>query len=199
MPRLALIGYALFAVLAFGWRSVRQWRRTGSTGFRGFSGRPFSAEWWGGGLFALALVAAPLAAALDLQGALARVAALDRPSVRAIGCFAFVAGVAGTLWAQVAMGDSWRVGVDPAERTALVTEGPYRSVRNPIYTFMVIAAAGLACLTPNALALAAVAVLAFAVRLHVTRVEEPYLERVHGEAYRSYRAGTGRFVPGIGR
>ena len=30
-------------------------------------------------------------------------------------------------------------------------------------------------------------------------VEEPYLLRMHGAAYRGYAEGTGRFVPGIGR
>jgi protein-S-isoprenylcysteine O-methyltransferase Ste14 len=33
----------------------------------------------------------------------------------------------------------------------------------------------------------------------VRLVEEPYLERVHGEAYRAYAERTGRFVPRIGR
>jgi protein-S-isoprenylcysteine O-methyltransferase Ste14 len=33
----------------------------------------------------------------------------------------------------------------------------------------------------------------------VRQVEEPYLVRTHGEAYRSWAAGVGRFLPGIGR
>ncbi|MEW6267976.1 MAG: isoprenylcysteine carboxylmethyltransferase family protein [Thermodesulfobacteriota bacterium] len=86
-----------------------------------------------------------------------------------------------------------------SRRTALVTRGPYRHVRNPIFAFMVLAVAGLALLTPNALALAAVAALVVAIELQVKAVEEPYLERAHGEAYRAYRARTGRFVPGVGR
>ena len=30
-------------------------------------------------------------------------------------------------------------------------------------------------------------------------VEEPYLRRAHGEAYRAYAARVGRFLPRIGR
>lgn len=199
MPGVALFGFLSFGALAFGWRSWVQWRRTGSTGFRGVSGRPGSAEWLGGVLFVVAVVAAPLAAVLDLAGVLAPLAALDGPAAHALGLGLFAIGLGGTLWAQVTMGDSWRIGVDQGERTSLVTRGPYRVVRNPIFTFMVAAVLGLALLTPNAVALVAVAALVAAVEIQVKLVEEPYLERVHGDAYRRYRARTWRFVPGIGR
>jgi len=72
-------------------------------------------------------------------------------------------------------------------------------VRNPIFTFLVTALAALALLVPNALAIAALATLVAATEIQVRAVEEPYLERTHGDAYRRYRARTGRFVPGVGR
>ncbi|GFG50968.1 hypothetical protein MAGR_24090 [Mycolicibacterium agri] len=46
MPIVALALFATFAVLGFGWRSWLQYRRTGSTGFRGISGRVGSVEWF---------------------------------------------------------------------------------------------------------------------------------------------------------
>jgi protein-S-isoprenylcysteine O-methyltransferase Ste14 len=64
---------------------------------------------------------------------------------------------------------------------------------------MTVAALGLALALPNAVALVAVAALVAALEIQVRLVEEPYLARVHGERYRSYAAGTGRFLPGIGR
>lgn len=72
-------------------------------------------------------------------------------------------------------------------------------MRNPIFTFLVTALAALALLVPNALAIAALATLVAATEIQVRAVEEPYLERTHGDAYRRYRARTGRFVPGVGR
>lgn len=199
MPRLALAAYVVFAALAFGWRSWIQWRRTGSTGFRGLRGRPGSLEWLGGVLFAAAIVATPLAAVLQDAGVLAPLVAIPARVALAIGGLLFLAGLAGTVWAQLAMGDSWRIGVAAEERTALVTRGPYRAVRNPIFTFMVTALAGIALLVPNALASLALAALVLAVELQVKVVEEPYLERTHGEAYRRYRSATWRFVPFVGR
>ena len=58
---------------------------------------------------------------------------------------------------------------------------------------------GLTLLASNALAISSFAVLLVALEIQVRAVEEPYLLRTHGEAYRRYAAGTGRFVPGIGR
>ena len=58
---------------------------------------------------------------------------------------------------------------------------------------------GLVLLTPNALALLALVILIVAVEIQVKVVEEPHLERAHGDAYRGYRARTWRFVPGLGR
>jgi protein-S-isoprenylcysteine O-methyltransferase Ste14 len=108
-------------------------------------------------------------------------------------------GLLGTFWAQLAMGSSWRIGVDPGERTALVVAGPFRLVRNPIFTAMVAATAGLALLVPNVASLAAVAILVLAIEIQVRAVEEPHLLQAHGEAYRGWARTTGRFVPGVGR
>src|SRR3954466_902594 len=55
MSTVALVLYAAALVVVFGLRSWVQHRRTGSAGFRGFSGTPADAGWWGGVLFVLAI------------------------------------------------------------------------------------------------------------------------------------------------
>jgi protein-S-isoprenylcysteine O-methyltransferase Ste14 len=199
MPALALAGFALFLLLAFGLRMWVHHRRTGTTGFVGVSGRVGSAEWLGGALFVLALAAGAAAPVLELAGALVPSPALDAAPVRAAAVALYALGVAGTLWAQLAMGESWRIGVDGTARTPLVSGGPFRWVRNPIYAAMAVATLGLALLVPNAASLLALVALVAAVEIQVRRVEEPYLARVHGEAYLRYAARTGRFLPGVGR
>ena len=141
---------------------------------------------------------APLAALLELRATLAPLVRIPAPLL-GVGGGLYLVGLVGTLWSQLSMGASWRVGVRSDERTALVTRGPYRAIRNPIYTFMIAALLGLALLTPNVLALLALATLVAAVEIQVKVVEEPHLKRAHGDAYRSYRACTWRFVPGLGR
>ena len=191
----ALALYVLYLALAFGGRTLVQLR---STGFKGISGRPFSAEWSGGVLFVAAVLLGLAAPVLDLAGTIEPVAILDGPVGHAFGFVLFFAGLAGTLLAQAAMGASWRIGVDATERTELVTAGPFALVRNPIFSAMIPAFLGLALLVPNAAALAGFAALVVAVEVQVHLVEEPYLTKTHGERYLRYASRVGRCVPGAG-
>jgi protein-S-isoprenylcysteine O-methyltransferase Ste14 len=127
------------------------------------------------------------------------IGALDITALHVLGAVLAVAGIAATFGAQVAMGASWRIGVDPGERTELVTSGPFALVRNPIYSAMLPTALGLALLVPSWVAFTGLAGLALALELQVRVVEEPYLLGVHGSRYADYAARVGRFVPGIGR
>ncbi|TXI52816.1 methyltransferase family protein [Mycolicibacterium mageritense] len=199
MPSTALILYVIFAALGFGWRSWTQHRHTGSTGFRGISGRPGSLEWFAGAGFVAAILAGLAAPLLQLLGILSPVSLLQAPLIQASGTVLAVAGIAATLHAQHDMGQSWRIGVDPSETTTLVRNGVFAHVRNPIFTAMLVVAAGITLMTPNPLALAAFLVLLVTIELQVRVVEEPYLNTAHGQAYRDYCETVGRFVPHIGR
>ena len=194
----ALVLFAAGVVTTFGLRTWVHWRRTGASGFSGISGPAWSGGWWGGVLF----VAALLSAAVGLM--LASIAVVPSgPGVpgalRWTGLAVSVAGFAVTLAAQGGMGTSWRIGVDASERTALVTTGLFGVVRNPIFTAMCAAVAGLTVMVPTPLTVAALVCLVTAVQLHVRVVEEPYLSATHGQAYIAYTARVGRFVPAVGR
>jgi protein-S-isoprenylcysteine O-methyltransferase Ste14 len=194
----ALALYGAWLVLAFGVRTVLQVRRTGSTGFKGVGPDAGALEWIAGALFVVALaigVAAPLLALLDL---VEPVEPLDGVVVHVIGVALAVAGIVATFVAQAAMGDAWRIGVEPEERTNLVTDGPFALVRNPIFSAMIPTALGLALMVPSAVAALGVAALMVALELQVRLVEEPYLVRAHGASYAEYASRVGRFVPGIG-
>ncbi len=194
-----LVLYLLYLGLALAGRALLQLRLTGSTGFRGVSGQPLSAEWTGGVLFVAAsplVLAAPL---LDLAGVLKPGAALDHPVGHALGFVLFFTGLVGTLLAQGVMGSSWRVGVDEDERTELVTTGPFEVVRSPIFSAIVLTLLALALLVPNAAALAGLVAMVAAIEIQVRLVEEPYLLGSHDARYAAYASRVGRFVPGIGR
>jgi protein-S-isoprenylcysteine O-methyltransferase Ste14 len=88
--------------------------------------------------------------------------------------------------------------VDARETTALVHTGLFERVRNPIYTAMITFGLGIALVTPNLVALVGFILFVSALELQVRRVEEPYLLRTHGDAYRAYTATVGRFIPRVG-
>ena len=193
----ALLLLLVYKGLAFGVRTLQHRRQTGRSGFLGFSGKPGSASWFGGVLFGFAMVLALLGPCLELAGVVASFVEAST-AVTTIGITLTVAGIASTYAAQVAMGRSWRVGVRETERTTLVTSGPFRLVRNPIFTFMLMTLAGIVVLLPNVLTIGSFVGLFLAVELQVRAVEEPYLFRTHGAEYADYCAKVGRFVPGMG-
>jgi protein-S-isoprenylcysteine O-methyltransferase Ste14 len=199
MPVVALILFATFAALGFGWRSWEQRRRTGSTGFHGISGRPGSIEWCAGVGFIVSMGVAVFAPILQLLGVVSPVGFLHAPWIQFSGVAVAVIGIAATVYAQLDMGDSWRIGVNKSETTTLVRTGVFGWVRNPIFTAMMVFGFGFALLTPNPGALVGFVLLIVTIELQVRAVEEPYLLATHGDAYRDYCAGVGRFVPKVGR
>jgi len=199
MPVIALVLFAVFALLGFGWRSWEQRRRTGSTGFHGISGRPGSVEWFAGVGFIISMGVAVFAPILQLLGVVSPVTFLHVPWIQITGTAIAGIGVAATVYAQLDMGDSWRIGVNKSETTTLVRSGVFKWVRNPIFTAMMIFGLGFALMTPNLLALIGFALLVLTIELQVRVVEEPYLMTTHGDAYRDYLARVGRFIPKVGR
>jgi protein-S-isoprenylcysteine O-methyltransferase Ste14 len=194
----ALVIYLAWAALAFGLRTLLQWRRTGDTGFRGGGLAEGTLQWWARILFTGALLSGAAGPVAALAG-LPVFGVLDHAAVQAAGIGATAAGMVATLAAQASMGTSWRIGVQADERTELVTGGAFTLARNPIFTAMIVTAAGLTAMVPNAVAVIGLAVTVAAIQLQVRAVEEPYLLQTHGAAYAAYAARVGRFLPGIGR
>ncbi len=193
---LALMG--LYLVLAFGVRVAVALRTTGSTGIVNLGSAP-AIEVLGGTLFGLGVLGGginPLLAVLDVVEPWGE---LDTTAAHLAGLLTCAVGIAGTFAAQMAMGSSWRIGVDPGETTALVTGGVFRLCRNPIYTFMVISWIGFGLLVPTWLMLAAGIFLITGLETQVRLVEEPHLVRTHGESFLAYARRVGRFLPGLGR
>lgn len=203
---LALILILTYGAVAFGWRSWHQYRRTRDTGLRlapgdGALGRV-------GHLAVVASFAASFTAPVAALVA-GHPAAPGGPTglvdggtgavTLVLGLVLGGIGAVGTVVAQLQMGESWRVGVDAQEETALVTHGLFARVRNPIFTAMVVGFAGLALLVPNAVAIAGVLLAVVGLQLQVRFVEEPYLCGVHGRHYQRWAARSGRFLPGLGR
>ena len=198
MAVLALVLFVVMFLVIFVARSIIQKRTTGDTGIRAgvLGAAPGSLEWLAGWMLVVAMIAGVVAPIGEIIG-------LDpftaNRVLRYVGVGTAVLGIASTSFAQVQMGEEWRVGIDENERTGLVAEGVFGFVRNPIFSAMILTACGLAMMVPNPISLAGLLVLVVAIQLQVRVVEEPHLRRLHGETYETYSSRVGRFVPGIGR
>ena len=111
----------------------------------------------------------------------------------AIGAVLFACGIALAVWARLHLGRNWGMPMTQRAEPELVTSGPYRFVRHPIYSGLLIAMLGTA-LVDNLLGLIVVAVLV-AYFYYSGIVEERNLAATFPKAYPEYRSRTKMLIP----
>lgn len=78
--------------------------------------------------------------------------------------------------------------------TTVVTSGPYRYSRNPIYVSMTVLIVGIGITVDSAWILAQLVPVLIVMRYGVIAREEAYLERKFGDEYRRYKASVRRWI-----
>ncbi len=114
-----------------------------------------------------------------------------------VGLVLMVAGIALRQWAVAVLGRFFTVDVRVHPDQAVVEAGPYRWVRHPAYTGLVVLFVGIGLALGNWAALAVLIVvptLGLVVRI---RVEERALLDGLGEPYRRSAASRPRLIPGV--
>lgn len=113
--------------------------------------------------------------------------------VGGIGVGVFALGLALAVWARVYLGRNWGMPMTEKAEPELVTSGPYRFVRHPIYSGLLLAVLGTALVT-NLIGLFIVPVLG-AYFYYSAVVEEKNLTAAMPTAYPAYQARTKRLIP----
>jgi protein-S-isoprenylcysteine O-methyltransferase Ste14 len=111
----------------------------------------------------------------------------------ALGTVVFAGGIALAIWARVHLGRNWGMPMTQKAEPELVTSGPYRYVRHPIYSGLLAALLGTALAT-NLLGLVVVGVLG-AYFYYSASVEEKNLIATFPSAYPAYRSRTKMLIP----
>ena len=109
----------------------------------------------------------------------------------------FAAALILRWWSVVVLGKFFTVDVAIASDHRLVVRGPYRLLRHPSYTGMMLAFAAFAVTLQNWISIIAVLVpigMALAYRI---RIEEAALTKAFGDEYRKYSTTTKRLIPGV--
>lgn len=115
--------------------------------------------------------------------------------LRLAGLLPGVAGLGLFVCSHRALGRNFFGTLDLADRHALVTHGPYRHVRHPMYAAMFLSAAGYPLVSANAVvALVHPAALVWMARRRMAQ-EEAMLAAHFGAAYAAWAARTGRVWP----
>jgi protein-S-isoprenylcysteine O-methyltransferase Ste14 len=140
----------------------------------------------------------PYLALVRTQGLVGNVPAFARSdSYALLRWVAAIGGVACLLltslcWSR--MGRHWRMDVPLKGEVPLITDGPFRYVRHPIYTLSMLLMICSAVVVPT-VPMLGIAIVHLVLMQLKARHEERHLLRLHGEVYRSYLARTGRFLP----
>jgi len=92
------------------------------------------------------------------------------------------------------MGTHWRMAISLEGEEELITDGPFRHVRHPIYALSMLLMICSAVVVPT-VPMLVVAIVHLVLNYLKARNEENHLLTVHGDRYRRYLARTGRFFP----
>ena len=114
--------------------------------------------------------------------------------LRLMGVPLAVAGIALFAWMFRHLGLNVTSTSMPRDKATLVTSGPYRWIRHPMYSAALILVLAAALLTANVIVAIGGAIM-FALLAARSRLEEQRLVEKFGEAYRDYQNRTGRFMP----
>jgi protein-S-isoprenylcysteine O-methyltransferase Ste14 len=113
------------------------------------------------------------------------------------GLVVFWIGLVVRIWAVLTLGRSFSTFIQVDQDQAVVTRGPYRWVRHPSYSGVLLICLGFGLGTGNWLSLLICALVPTAGLLPRIAVEESELARRLGEPYRRYQHTTRRLVPGL--
>jgi protein-S-isoprenylcysteine O-methyltransferase len=114
-----------------------------------------------------------------------------------MGVALFAAGLIFRWWAIVTLGRFFTVDVTIEKDHELVERGPFRFVRHPSYTGVLLAFVGFALTLRNWLSFLVVLVPIFVAFVRRMNVEEEALSRALGEPYMTYMRRTKRLLPGV--
>ena len=119
----------------------------------------------------------------------------DDPWLEGIGLAVFVLGLALAVWARIYLGRNWGMPMSHKVDPELVTTGPYRRIRHPIYSGIIVAMIGTA-IAVSLFWLIAVAVLG-GYFLYSAVMEERYMADRFPDSYPAYKRSTKMLIPFI--
>jgi protein-S-isoprenylcysteine O-methyltransferase Ste14 len=190
------------AVNAAAWILASRWERPGRGTELRIPLRPPPLIRWGSDLMQVAPLLYPLFVVFvpswAYQGWLNWSSGIDA-ALQVVGLGVWALGIVVVLWAARAIGTYMAVSGVTADHR-LVTDGPYRYVRHPVYASIVAITVGSALVFRSYL-LVGMAAASVAAGLWWASAEERLLGSPQGlgDAYRTYASRTGRFLPRVRR
>jgi len=122
-------------------------------------------------------------------------AVVSNPWLEGIGTALFVMGLALAIWARLYLGRNWGMPMSRKSDPELVTTGPYKTVRHPIYSGIILAMIG-TTLAVSAYWLAAVVFVGVYFSISAV-MEERYMAEQFPGTYPAYKRSTKMLIPHV--
>jgi protein-S-isoprenylcysteine O-methyltransferase Ste14 len=149
-----------------------------------------------GSLVVIRVCAIPAVVLLLLSPKIAPAAEIHPPLVSVVaGIVIFAAGEALRVWAKVALGRYFTYTVQTSGDQPVITSGPYRVLRHPSYTGILLMVIGAGATWGNWLGLGALTLMTLVGLSYRIHVEEKALLNDLGDRYRSYAEDHKRLIP----
>ncbi|HEY2344788.1 MAG TPA: isoprenylcysteine carboxylmethyltransferase family protein [Xanthomonadaceae bacterium] len=116
--------------------------------------------------------------------------------VCAVGLTLCLPGAALAIWSRHLLGKNWSLSVQVKQGHELIQSGPYRFVRHPIYSGLLLLFTGNALMVGEGRGVLAVAMV-FVSFWRKLKQEEAWLTQRFGAAYQVYRQHTKALVPAV--
>lgn len=120
-------------------------------------------------------------------------AVISDPWLQGIGLAVFFLGLALAIWARLYLGRNWGMPMSQKADPELVTSGPYRLIRHPIYSGIILAMAGTAIGISVYWLIAVVVIGAYF--LYSAFTEERTMTGLFPDSYPQYKSSTKMLVP----
>jgi protein-S-isoprenylcysteine O-methyltransferase Ste14 len=117
---------------------------------------------------------------------------------RSFGLALMLFGTAFNVWGRLYLKTNWSDHVRIYDDQTLITTGPYRIVRHPLYASIIWMFYGAAIAYLNPLAALENTLLFIPAMIYRSNLEENVLHETFGDRYSNYRKKTGRFFPMLG-
>lgn len=144
----------------------------------------------------LRLLMVPAILAVVISPALAPAAEIRPPVVGfAVGAVVLAAGEGLRVWARVTLGRYFTYAVETSADQPVIRTGPYRVVRHPSYTGIMLIVIGFGVIWGNWLGLAVGSALTFIGLRYRIKVEDEALVADLGDPYRAYADSHQRLIP----
>ncbi|MGP4076130.1 methyltransferase family protein [Halobacillus sp. K22] len=145
--------------------------------------------------FPLILIAVILAVALSLAMREWEIGVITSGTLWWFGLLLYASGVVLRYWGILHLKDQFTRDVSVKKGDRLVSSGPYRKLRHPLYTGLFFIIVGFCLGVGNLWTAILCGGLLAAALLHRIRIEEAMLTNAHGEMYRNWCQTRYRLIP----